>query len=650
MRSQFGLLLPVALFLWEPCRVYATTEEEVQSRYCCHLDQATLENMRGTHPDCPADTYRPLIRDEDKCSACPPGMCKMQVPSGNRRITAQGCLCPRDFMTQDYANGYLYLKDNCAYNYGVKWPESVGVYNPNLRSCVTTTESPTTSPTCGKVCRNNGIFNAESCSCTCLQAFRGDDCSECNENYYGSSCQNYCNPAITCRRNGQCSSDGLSCICSAERFGEDCSCDARVCAVGDLACSNNGSCNDSQCICSPGFTGCKCEHQCNDQVNCSGNGRCKLDGTCQCNLGFVGSSCESLDLSTYCSGATLTGHPCLPGLIDVLGFGFDAVRGETTESLVELQFTEGRVFSLKGTSYEIPDNVKCAQVTATDAGFFTSYFDSTQEYRRDLARGFGLAGDFQRGTNRGYFSSSGEYEKIYERSFSQKRYLFSSELKHGLYSCSFEDDQSLPIATSAIMKASSLTGDRVVERLGTHYVREATFGGKLSVFSFVESCVFRTETVQSARTEIEGTIFNLASSGNAEGNISSTSNDRCSIVQGSSYYLKSVIGGKRELLILPRATSVSDFQEWFESLQNAPGAIETNLEYMDLLMPQVTPAIVSDYVGASVPTEINLSLENGGVSECAVPTSCESTAVQKTLWLLPLLASTTGILTIITIL
>lgn len=627
------LLLWFLLAVQQAYRVASLTEEEVQSRYCCHLDRETLEAMVGTHPECPAGRFTHLIYDLDKCSACPPGTCKMQVPPGDKRkITPRGCLCARDFMEEDFL-GLYYVRDACLYNYGKEWPDSVGGYNSNLRSCVTSTESPTTSPTCGKVCRNNGVFNPDSCSCSCSPAFRGDDCSECNEHYFGSTCQTFCNPAITCRGNGQCSSDGRSCSCANGRFGEDCSCQARDCSVGASACSNNGSCTNGQCICNTGFSGCECEHQCNDQVDCSGNGRCKLDGTCQCDIGFVGSGCETLDLSTYCSGSTLTGHPCLPGVIDVLGFGFDIIKGESTDSVVALEFTEGRVFSLAGNTYEIPDNVKCSRVSVTDAGFSTSYFDSTEEYRRSLARTIGVAGDFQRNGNRGYFSGSREYENIYERSFSQKRYLFSSELKHGLYSCSFENDQSLPITASATVKVNSLSGERLPERLGTHYIREATFGGRLSVFSFVESCVFNTETIQSTRTQIDGDIFNLAGSASVEGNIGSAINDRCSLVKSSSYYLKSVTGGRRQLLILPQATSVSDFQAWFDSLLNAPGTIETKLDYMDVLLPQVTPDIVNDYVAASAPTEIALSQpEETVASECAVPANCESASPQVSSW------------------
>lgn len=622
--------------------VMSVTQQEAQKRYCCHLSEEELDAMRGIHEDCPIQTSSPLTFGGDKCAACPPGACRVR---STQIFATEGCVCAGDFV-DFYSGGLFYHRNGCKSNYdGKVWPESVGVENLSLRSCVTTTEEPTAAPTCGKECLNGGIFEAATCSCQCPLQFRGDTCDQCSPNYFGTSCQIYCKASETCSGAGVCSADGRSCQCISGKFGSNCACNAQNCSLGDAsACSGNGSCVNSECTCNAGFVGCACELQCSDETTCSGNGRCnQADATCQCNPGFVGKDCATLDLSTYCSapGQTVSGHPCLPGIIDTLGYGFDAIKGSSTIPVTLLSFTEGRVFTIQGQMYEIPDNVQCSPVTSSDSGFSTSSFSSTTEYRRHQAYSVGLAGEVQSAKNGGYLAASREYEEIYRRSFAQNRHLFASELNHGLYTCTVNDSGQAFILTPDVTRAlESLTGDRLVERVGTHYIRKATFGGKLSVFNFVESCVFQSESTQTIRTEIDAGVFGMAGAATAEGSVSSTSSSQngCSVFEANSVYLKSVRGGKRQLLILPGATAISDFRQWFDSILELPSATQLDqVEHIDFVVLDMTTEIVQGYVEKSQPiSEVDLETTGGSTLECALPAACESGAISSS-WLLAML-------------
>lgn len=132
----------------------------------------------------------------------------------------------------------------------------------------------------------------------------------------------------------------------------------------------------------------------------------------------------------------------------------------------------------------------------------------------------------------------------------------------------------------------------------------------------------------SIRARVEGSAFARAGAASAEGAVSAASggsaSDRCAAFENNSAYLKSVSGGRRQLLILPGAGAMEDLlREWFDSILELPSATQLNkVEHIDFVVPELTPAVVDSYVGRSQPAEVEL--EESGVSGCAVPAACLS--------------------------
>jgi hypothetical protein len=73
--------------------------------------------------------------------------------------------------------------------------------------------------------------------------------------------------------------------------------------------------NASTSPCRPGAFACNCTHQCDDEVSCTGHGRCRgKTGACVCDLGWAGANCSQLVqrhlLSSCNAGYTPDGPNC----------------------------------------------------------------------------------------------------------------------------------------------------------------------------------------------------------------------------------------------------------------------------------------------------------------------------------------------------
>ena len=74
------------------------------------------------------------------------------------------------------------------------------------------------------------------------------------------------------------------------------------------------------------------------------------DGLCECDPGYIGEDCSELEIEDCCrvdeNGEvfTISGRPCLLGLDDIIGQGFDIVQGTKTVRISQLRYTMGRTF------------------------------------------------------------------------------------------------------------------------------------------------------------------------------------------------------------------------------------------------------------------------------------------------------------------
>eukprot|EP00956_Cyclotella_meneghiniana_P029206 scaffold70131_cov66-Cyclotella_meneghiniana.AAC.10 len=505
-------------------------------------------------------------------------------------------------------------------------------------------------------CMNGGRIDESTCSCSCEPEWKGHDCSQCddaflcNSNgacsalqqtsanlffsgavrsafsctcdpfYYGQACDTYCHPLITCEGYGSCSMDGKSCQCTQGKVGDDCFCDAQDCSLPNACSGRNGTCTDSMCDCKDGFVGCDCSIECSASRHCSGNGSCNRDGTCTCKEGFSGSNCGEQDITSYCSdtGNTITGFPCLPGINDKLGYGFNAVNGERTIPILVLLYTNGRTKTIDGQTYELPDNVECEEVTTSNVNFNAERYLSTSSYRRELLQNYGVSGGHKSGV---YMSASAEYGEIYGKSFQEGRVLFQSQLVHGTFRCYFQRQQN-PSLSRAVQNA--IASQWHVRNIGTHYFDEVTLGGRISVFYYVHACVEKTDA--GIQSKISTSARTLVAAGEADAGIISLDSELCS--EYNTYYKKMIEGGKRELLLInlqtgedfnetdddfnewTRALTGEDFNEWFGSLVDKPGMIKSSVNDIYTVLPSITNALETYIDDEPLPEEVEINTDN----------------------------------------
>ena len=128
-------------------------------------------------------------------------------------------------------------------------------------------------------CSSHGTCNKETFECTCEEGVKDqetcsmEECSEstcihgtcvdgvcqCNPNYYGTTCETFCDMHTTCHDHGVCSE------------------------------------KDGECICVYGWVNPACDSPCTASANCSDHGVCDSFGECICYDGYDGEFCEARD-------------------------------------------------------------------------------------------------------------------------------------------------------------------------------------------------------------------------------------------------------------------------------------------------------------------------------------------------------------------
>ncbi|XP_053386039.1 multiple epidermal growth factor-like domains protein 10 isoform X2 [Mercenaria mercenaria] len=138
----------------------------------------------------------------------------------------------------------------------------------------------------------------KDCPANCYTCNSDKYCTECNDGYYGNTCELSCSRGCylgkcsqsngTCYKN-KCKStfDGINCDqCSAGRFGNDC---LSLCPTNCISCTGGTNCDQ----CKDGYWGDSCQHNCS--YGCSTSVCLKTSGICQdrkCRTGFVGEKCD----------------------------------------------------------------------------------------------------------------------------------------------------------------------------------------------------------------------------------------------------------------------------------------------------------------------------------------------------------------------
>ena len=464
---------------------------------------------------------------------------------------------------------------------------------------------------CDRQCVNGGELDPNSCTCSCPFRWGGATCNECNgvdlcsgngscdlqqvctcdPDYYKSDCSAYCTQEL-CSLNGFCTDEG-ECDCIPSKVGPTCACDKLICSASTDAaqafCSGHGTCAVDQCVCDPGYYNCDCSVFCSADTTCSGHGTCAEDGSCKCEYGWDGSDCSEQDVELYCfqqsdgSVNTITGHPCLPGLHGMLGYGYDIVEDTRTVPITKLSYTEGNRFThyLLGT-FEIPDGVECQELTVDKASTSSRTFRTFQEYRVSLAAGVGVSPAKFKNS---FFSGSAEASYVYENAFQQERFYSQSIQTYSLYKCRLKTVQPSLVETNALMNATAaMTPERKAAHVGTHVIQEAAYGGYLAASAFVSLCVLNSLTIAEVNREVSYAVVELSTSGKYTSS--------CSVFNSYATF-ESLKGGgnKSALSIIQTDRDDTALKTWVNTLQVSPAATKKLLVDLGSIIPEFGPSI-----------------------------------------------------------
>lgn len=280
---------------------------------------------------------------------------------------------------------------------------------------------------------------------------------------------------------------------------------------------------------------------------------------------------REVDPATYCSGETTTGHPCLPELLLHLGSGFNAMTGQRTERVIHLPFTQGKKFSIRNTNttYEIPDNVDCQDISSSTSTMSMESFQSTLSFRRDIGASFGVAGGSWHSP---FFAFSADYKRVIEGGFGEENILYRSRMQVGVYKCKLLESRE-KVVVSHVQSEINREREDIVEKVtGTHYIDSFTSGGKITVFIYVNNCVSNSSTSTEIRSSLRVLFSKLAAA--AEGEVSEVT--ECSVLSENSYFSTVAVGGDQSM--------TSNQNLWISSVPKSPTAVEFTIS-LPLLRP-----------------------------------------------------------------
>ncbi len=162
--------------------------------------------------------------------------------------------------------------------------------------------------------------------------FEDSSCTECVDDYYGSSCDlcmkkrhgiffflilflaEVCRANITCSDHGWCNSTNGICFCSPEFAGASCSyCSSNLYGPSCVICI-------FLFICLIYFLTISV---CEKNTTCNGHGSCiATNGSCECDLGYAGASCGTCATNYY--GPTCSS--CTPLFFTILSLTYFRLR------------------------------------------------------------------------------------------------------------------------------------------------------------------------------------------------------------------------------------------------------------------------------------------------------------------------------------
>lgn len=298
-------------------------------------------------------------------------------------------------------------------------------------------------------------------------------------------------------------------------------------------------------------------------------------------------------ISTASNVATCPSRTLLPG-IDSYGVGFNAVQGELRVlPIFQLTYVENRTWTntLNGQVYLVPDQVSVLSGSKEVDDTYT--FNNSHAFTEHLAEQVGING--QAPVPGVFFSVSDEAADHNDVFGESQALLVLHTVRTKLYEVLPSSTAKIPLSPGfkALVGTLSATYNyeiyqNFIDKVGTHVVMRASFGGVVDHTVVVDNSYFTTSSERDVRVNV-GVQWN-AFIGKASFN---ETNSETFKDFNSRTFSSVLLRGGRALVLTPQ-----EYQEWYSSLSEAPARVATSLEPIERF-------IDDDTIRANVKMHIN---------------------------------------------
>ena len=269
--------------------------------------------------------------------------------------------------------------------------------------------------------------------------------------------------------------------------------------------------------------------------------------------------------------------PCLPG-IDLMGSGFDVLKGSTTGLQQAVDFTYNTSPGAKtyvnpfnsSLVYAVPIEASVRDKTHGQSAVESKTFYTSQSYANDLSTSVGLSVSYLA------FSASTKVSYAEQHLMDKSRYgsIVTSEMQVTLYEVVLDPPQLLNMSSSlsrylALLPpeynaSTNATYNEFLDYYGSHFIYSATFGGAGRMTSVVNSEYSKTQNQNSIAAEAS-LKFKFLISVNAHGEGNKSHSDADTAFTNGSIFSTSMVGGD--------PTDLTDWSAWEKTFYNAPAQV-----------------------------------------------------------------------------
>lgn len=294
------------------------------------------------------------------------------------------------------------------------------------------------------------------------------------------------------------------------------------------------------------------------------------------------------------------------------------MSGTKTRKVIELDVhptANANIFAdLTPSVFEIPSNVHCFAIPESKITSSTrSTFNSSIEYKKELAFRLGVSGQFRSV----FFSGSSSFRKTSKKTFEKNQVFVESQLSVPLFQCRIS-------TTPAVLTSEADTilfegGVNMLPKLGIHVITTAKFGGDLLVEMQADSCGVRTQAECVLEAKIRAGFLNVAT---GKGSTSIKIETKCGQAYSVTSFDHVVKGGdQRELDSSGTQESIDRWCQSITASEDQFDAIDVTLEPLTSVVNSVSINQTDDYL-SSFQDEGNIEVEHSSCAKCDAEDGC----------------------------